>query len=392
MPLTKFSGLLGTLDNKTPSAPVNPPFNVNFVTQFTNTGIWPCITSSGDTITTYNTSTNCIDVYQRVIATWSLATNISLPANFYCNGHAISKDGNYIVVGGYDGNISMGSPLTAIRFLVYLKTAGIWNLQTNTPISTTAPLSTVQPILGYGIANNGITINLTCDRLCIGYSVLSGSSVTASYVHVFVRSGTSWTQRDIVNVSSVANALNSYCLNDIGDKFVVNGLSGLPPTVNRIYEYSTIFSNWDLEPVAAPSTIWSTSGADQIIGAKMFGDNNLLVSRRYQGPTLFLNDNVNSFFSEPVGSYNTDINQIYSLIINQHDNDYDTTLGSITTIYKFNTVSNVWDKVVLNLNASNINQSSGNNRGCCVSYTSNYFALIYYDRTIGSNVLQIYTV
>lgn len=191
------------------------------------------IDSNGTRIVTSDTSTSSnrgtIYVYSRAGTTWTLESSLvgSGGAAGDANGIAvaINDNGDYIISGAPRyGVTDVGA------VYVYIRSGTSWSEQTR--------------ITGYTISQSGESARIMAineDGSCLIFSATSGNPANPNYVHIYNRSGTSWSlTQTLTHISIFGWAL---AINAIGDIIVINAIADNSYT-GILYVYKNINGLW----------------------------------------------------------------------------------------------------------------------------------------------------
>jgi len=190
-------------------------------------------------------------------------------ANF---GNDVAIEGDYVFVGDNQHNSNQG------RVHVYLRSGTSWNLQ--------ATLTAGSPAAGGANDQFGSTVRAdsTGTTLIVGAWAYdySAAAQRKGAVYVFTRSGTTWTQRAVLEASD--GAQNDYlgtsiAINETGDIVVAgapNNDTGGGDS-GKVYVFTGSGASWTQEAIIQPSDITSNDMFGYAVGA--YGDS-LVASAR----------------------------------------------------------------------------------------------------------------
>jgi hypothetical protein len=169
---------------------------------------------------------------------------------------AISADGNYMITVGYYPDSSTPA------VYVFVRSGSTWSQQT---------------ILSTGVTSDqfGDSIDINGDGTCIvvGASATLTSGVYTGAAYVYTRSGTTWTQQQILKASPLSTGFgSSIAINNAGTYIVVGETSG----GGKAYIFNYSGSTWSQQQAVSPTvgTTYFTLGGvaindsgDYIVGS-----------------------------------------------------------------------------------------------------------------------------
>ena len=217
---------------------------------------------------------NKVEVWLYNGSTYTRQVTLSGPAGSGYYGNDVAIEGDYIFVGDSSFNSSQG------RAYVYYRSGTSWNLQ--------ASLDAGSPAAGGASDQFGskVRADSTGSTLIIGAWAYdySAAAQRKGAVYVFTRSGTTWTQRAVLEASD--GATNDYlgtsiAINETGDTVVAgapnNDTGGTDS--GKVYVFTGSGASWSQQAAIQPSDITSSD----LFGFRVGAYGNVLVASAREG-------------------------------------------------------------------------------------------------------------
>ena len=198
-------------------------------------------------------------------SSYSRQTTLSGPSGMQNFGQDVAIEGDYVFVGDNFWNSNQG------RVHVYLRSGTSWNLQATLTAGSPAAGGTNDQF-GFRVRANSTATTLIVGAWSYDADIGGGAPQRKGAVYVFTRSGTTWTQRAVLEASDgAANDYFSYsiAINETGDMIVVgapNNDTGGADT-GKVYVFTGSGASWTQEAIIQPSDITSGDVFGYAVGA-----------------------------------------------------------------------------------------------------------------------------